>query len=346
AHPTEASRRSVLDVLRNIADLLDAADDPRLTATDRRRVDRRLAEQVDVLWQTDELRVERPQPADEARSAAYYLTSIASDVLPDLLEDLDHQLARIGVTLTPGSRPLRFGSWAGGDRDGNPNVTPAVTLDVLTLQHEFGLRVLLAEVDSLIKELTASTRVVSVSAELIARLDAGRGQLPEVYDRFVRLNATEPYRLACSYVRARLVNTRERLAAGTAHVPGRDYLGLAGLLDDLAVMRASLQVSDGDLVADGPLLRVMRTASAVGLSLATLDVRDHAEKHHAALAVLFDRLGELSAPYAELDQAGRQELLSKELAGRRPLLGAGAPDLPPPAAQVLELFAAIRTALD
>ncbi|WP_407661251.1 phosphoenolpyruvate carboxylase [Frankia nepalensis] len=347
AHPTEASRRSVLDVLRGIAELLDAADDPRAHPSRRAVVERRLAEAVDALWQTDELRVERPKPADEARSAAYYLTSIATDVLPGLLEELDGAFAAVGAGLPVTARPLRFGSWAGGDRDGNPNVTPAVTLDVLTLQHEFGIRVLLGAVDGLIRDLTASTRVVEVSDELLASLAADRAAHPEVYDRFIRLNATEPYRLKCSYVRARLTATRDRLAAGTAHVPGRDYLSARELLADLLLMHRSLSENRGELVADGPLRRAIRVAAAVGMSLATLDIREHAERHHAALGALYDRLGELGRPYADLDRAERIALLSRELAGRRPLSGAAAPvPADPTAAAVLELFTTIRVALD
>ena len=347
AHPTEASRRSVLDVLRAVADLLDAADDPRTRPGMRSLVDRRLAEAVDVLWQTDELRVERPQPTDEARSAAYYLTSIATDVLPGLLEELDSALATAGVSLPVAARPLRFGSWAGGDRDGNPNVTPAVTLDVLTLQHEFGIRVLLGAVDGLIKNLTASTRVVGVSDELLASLAADRAAYPEVYERFIRLNAAEPYRLKCSYLRARLTATRDRLAANVPHVPGRDYASPHELLDDLTVMHRSLSANRGELVADGPLRRAIRVAAAIGMSLATLDIREHAERHHAALGALYDRLGELSRPYAELERPERIALLSRELAGRRPLSGAAAPaPADPTAAAVLELFTTIRVALD
>jgi phosphoenolpyruvate carboxylase len=345
AHPTEASRRSVLDVLRSIAGLLDAADDPRTRPADRGHLSARLAELVDVLWQTDELRVERPRPADEARSAAYYLTSLATDVVPDLLDELDHRLAEIGVSLPPGTRPLRFGTWAGGDRDGNPNVTPAVTLEVLTLQHEFGVRILVRAVDGLIQALTASTRVVAVSDELTASLEADRAALPEVYDRYIRLNAEEPYRLKCAYVRTRLEGTRDRLAARAPHVPGRDYLGLDELLADLEIMRASLLAGHGELVADGPLLRVIRTAAAMGTALATLDIREHAARHHGALAVLYDRIGELDAPYGELDRDARRAVLSAELAGARPLVGAAAAP-PSPAAEVLDLFHTIRDALD
>ena len=346
AHPTEASRRSVLDLLRRIADLIYAGEDPRQRPAEAERGQQRTAELIDLLWQTDELRIERPKPSDEARSAIYYLETIAAQVVPDLLEELDHSLAKIGISLPAHARPLRFGTWAGGDRDGNPNVTPAVTLEVLTLQHEFGLRTLITAVDDLILELSASTRVVKVSDELQASLDADRAALPGAYERFIRLNAEEPYRLKLSYLRVRLVGTRDRLANNTPHVPGRDYLGIAGVIDDLELIRASLKAGDGQLIADGPVLRLLRTAIAVGLGLATLDIREHAEKHHAALAVLFDRIGELDVPYTDLDRPARIALLSKELEGRRPLLGAGIEGLTGPPAAVLELFTTIRTALD
>jgi phosphoenolpyruvate carboxylase len=166
AHPTEASRRSVLELLRKIADVVAALEDSRRSPSQRPQQERRLAELVDLLWQTDELRVVRPEPKDEARTATYYLQSIAGQVMPDLLAELDRALDSIGVELPPGARPLRFGSWAGGDRDGNPNVTPPVTLDVLALQHEFGLRTLIAGVEELLSEMSASTRIVGVTEQL------------------------------------------------------------------------------------------------------------------------------------------------------------------------------------
>jgi phosphoenolpyruvate carboxylase len=347
AHPTEASRRSVLDLLRRVAELVAEGEDPRLNRlADAERVQRRLAEVVDLLWQTDELRVDRPQPSDEARTAAYYLETLASNVVPDLLEELEHQLARVGVRLGRDARPLRFGSWAGGDRDGNPNVTPAVTLEVLTLQHEFGLRVLTAALDDLILELSASTRVVGVSAALTEALVADREALPEVHERYIRLNAQEPYRLKLTYMRARLLATRERLAAARAHTPGRDYRGVGEIVAELQLLRDSLRENDAALIADGPVLRVLRTVVAAGISLATLDVREHAGRHHAALAVLYDRIGELDRPYRELARPERTALLSRELAGRRPLVGRGATPLDEPADAVLELFATIGEALE
>ncbi len=346
AHPTEATRRSVLGLLRKIAAVTYAAEDPRGRVTDRPGSERRLAELVDLLWQTDELRIERPEPSDEARTAIYYLQTLAEQVVPGLLEELDRSLATLGVELPATARPLRFGTWAGGDRDGNPNVTPAVTLEVLGLQHDFGLRELVRGVEELLLELSSSSRVVSVSDDLAASLEADREFLPITYSTIKRLNAEEPYRLKLSYVRVRLMRTRDRLAKGSAHEPGRDYENLDGLLADLVLVRDSLIASGDRITADGALLRLIRTATAMGLGLATMDVREHSAKHHEALAALYDRLGELPTPYAELERPDRIALLSQEMAGRRPLVGAAASELDGTAAQVFDLLATIRRALD
>ena len=346
AHPTEASRRSVLELLRKIADAVAALEDPRRSPAETPHLERRLAELVDLLWQTDELRVVRPEPKDEARTATFYLQSLAAQVVPDLLQELDRVLASLGVELPTTARPLRFGSWAGGDRDGNPNVTPTVTLDVLALQHDFGLRTLIAGVEDLLTEMSASTRVVAVTDDLEASLAQDAEALPITHAATARYNAEEPYRLKLTYVRVRLQRTRDRLADGTPHEPGRDYLGLDELLGDLTLVRDSMLTGGDRLTGDGGILRLIRTATAMGLGLATLDVREHSDKHHAALAALFDRLGELPTRYGELARPDRIALLSTEMASRRPLLGSNRFDLPAPAVASLELLGSIRAALD
>lgn len=351
AHPTESSRRSVLRLLAAVAGVVDRLDDPRRTTASRARDERRLAELVDLLWQTDELRVVKPEPLDEARTAVYYLRSLAGEVVPDLLADLDAHLGAIGVDLPADARPLRFGAWAGGDRDGNPNVTPQVTLDVLRLQHQAGLAELVALVEQALTEMTATTRVVSVSEELLASLERDAVALPVTHESIRRLNAEEPYRLKLSYVRVRLLRTRDRLARGTAHEPGRDYAGFEELMTDLVLVRDSMLAAGDRLTADGTIRRLIRTAAALREGLATLDVREHSAKHHAALAELYDRVGEPATPYAGLDREQRIELLSAELDARRPLLGVGADpagvaDLGEAATASLELMAALRTAQD
>jgi phosphoenolpyruvate carboxylase len=352
AHPTEAARRSTLTKLRAVAELLDAeaADAALVPAADLRpRTDRRLAEVIDLLWLTDELRHERPEPVDEARNAMFHLEDAARGAVPAVLRDLADLFARFGVALPVTGRPLRFGTWTGGDRDGNPNVTPAVTRQVLLLQHELGIRSVERSLEELVEELSVSSRVGGASDELLASLATDLEQLPEVEARFRRLNAQEPYRLKISCIRAKLARTRARLASGgaVAHDPATGYRGAAGLIADLEVLRRSLAGHHGQLIAEGRLADLVRTTSALELHLATMDVREHADAHHLAVASLVDPLDELPRPYLDLDRAERIAWLTRELCGRRPLAGAfPARPLVGRPAEVIAAFEMIRDALD
>ena len=192
----------------------------------RHRADRRLAELLDLLWQTDELRLDRPDPTDEARNAVYYLRDLYADAAPQVLDDLADDAARASAWRPPPTaRPLTFGTWIGGDRDGNPFVTPAVTRDVLLIQHEHGIQATEAAMDDLINEVSVSRRLRGVSLDLSASLAKDLDALPEVAPRFRRVNAEEPYRLKARCIKAKLANTRHAAApAAPRTCPGRDYL--------------------------------------------------------------------------------------------------------------------------
>jgi phosphoenolpyruvate carboxylase len=344
AHPTEAARRSVLLKLRGIADLLDRAQADGSDLEDP-RVARRAAELVDLLWQTDELRLERPEVLDEARNALYYLDDLARGPVADVLEDLADALAEVGVDLPADGRPLSFGSWIGGDRDGNPFVTPDVTGRVVDLVRDHAVRDLLPVIDRLLEDLSVSQRWNTASPELLASLEADLLALPDLDPRYRRLNAEEPYRLKLTCVRAKLVHTRERITAGGPRRAVREYATTRELLDDLVLVRDSLLAHHGELAARGVVDRAIRTVAAFGLSLVTLDVREHSAAHHAALAVLVDRLGEQGWRYEDLPREHRTRLLSAELASRRPL----APTPPPLEGDQLRTyrtFVAIREILD
>lgn len=324
AHPTEASRRTTLTQLRQIGDALLTTPGVLSPRAERAR-DRQLTTVIETLWQTDELRLDQPTVEDEARNVMFYAASLMAGTVPKLLDDLADEVALQGAYLPITAAPLALGNWIGGDRDGNPNVTAATTLEVLYRQHLVGIAVLLTALDAVIAEVSTSSRLRKVSAELQQSLESDLADLPELDEHVRRIHVEEPYRLKLHCVRQKLLNTRRRLTEQWPHRPGHDYRGSTALLADLELVRASLIANQAELLADGHLATLIRTVSAFGLGVATMDVREHAEKHHQALGQLFDRTGELERPYAELSPGERFDVLSAELARRRPL----APSPPP-----------------
>ena len=329
AHPTEAARRSILSKLATIADLLDAKNVPENT--------RRLAEAIELLWQTDELRLERPEPIDEAMNALYYLDDLSRSTVSQVLEDFAFELNKFGITLDSTARPLSFGSWIGGDRDGNPHVTAEVTKNAISTQVGHSIRVTLERLDALRQSLSVSTRIAGASEELLASVKADLIILPEIEERFRRINVEEPYRLKATAIRHKLLLTQKRHASLQDHEPGRDYANTQELLDDLLIMRDSLMSHKGELIANGELDRMIRNVSAFGLTHATLDVREHSDRHHHLLNQLFLSAG--TKTYLALSSAERLNLLSAELVNPQQLATNQIDDL---GKQTLATFAAIN----
>jgi phosphoenolpyruvate carboxylase len=341
AHPTEAARRTILTKLRTLADLVDERLDPRATDAERERIDRRVAELIDQIWQTDELRLEQPEPMDEARSMAFYFDQLFRDVIPKLGEEVSLQLERLTASPAAGA-PIRFGTWVGGDRDGNPSVTPDVTLEVLEMQHDRGLRDLITAIEGVAEELSTSARIQAISTEMETSLEHDRGLLPDVWQRFRRLNEGEPYRLKCAYIHQRLINTRHRILEGARPTPGIEYSGPEELMADLDLITRSLEQNKGGLIADGTMRRLMRSVATFGFHLATMDVREHAGRHRHALAELYRRLG---TDYRALSPDARTDLLTRELDDLRPL-SSPTTRLDDEAARTVDTFRAIREAQD
>jgi len=321
AHPTEAARRSVLSKMTTIAQLLERPES--------QIKNERLAEAIDLLWQTDELRLGRPDPLDEAVNSIYYLDELLLETVPEVLAEFVNEIKKLGITLSLTARPLRFGTWIGGDRDGNPNITAAVTKSAILLQNAHFTRTLFSHLDELRQALSISTKLAGVSKELEKSVEKDLENLPEVEARYRRINVEEPYRLKATAIRHKLSLTQSRHAAGLPHFPGRDYKDTADLLKDFEVMRSSLLSNNGELIANGLLDRIMRSINAFGLTHATMDIREHSEVHHKLLNQV---LG-----------GSTSEILTKQLLDKSsPVLA----DLDSPSENCFKTFEAIKDLID
>ncbi len=293
AHPTEIARRSVLFKRRRMGELLEALDRIPLADGELHSLQNELTAEITALWQTDEIRSRQPSVADEIKMGLdYYEVSIFATLAPLYTEVASALQSEYGIELDAAEMPLllSFGSWIGGDRDGNPFVTPSVTLTAIAAARARLLTQYEAGIQKLISLLTSSSQQVPASAELLAKLaeylralDAGQAN-----DRFAAYFEFEHYRRFAACMGARLANT---LGAGAGEAGSMEaaltalpaYAGAHEFIDDLRLLRASLHAHGGDRLAEtlvDPLLLLART---FGLHLHTLDVRQHARFHTQAL---------------------------------------------------------------
>jgi phosphoenolpyruvate carboxylase len=329
AHPTQALRRTTLQKHRRIAALLARNDTPDLTQAERAEVRADLEREIVALWQTDELRRRRPTPVDEARAGLVLFDQVIWDALPGYVRELSRALrAATGHELPLEAVPLRFGSWMGGDRDGNPNVTATVTEQVCLLARWQAAELYYRECEQLHDELS----LTRASDELRAQVgDAGepyRALLREVLGRLVATRtACEPRLNALSEA----VGDHSPKLRGSDR-PGRDapevapYRDPRELWDALALCHRSLHAVGAGRVADGRLLDVLRRVAAFGLSLTRLDIRQESGAHERALDAVTQGLG--LGSYRQWSEEERIAFLVRELESPRPLLPRKLPDSP------------------
>jgi phosphoenolpyruvate carboxylase len=294
AHPTEVARRSVMFKRRRISDLLEQLDRIPVPESQLEALERNLIAEITALWQTDDVRSNRPTVRDEIRMALDYYESSLFDTLPVLYGEVASALAAEypakqatdSVTnICDLPQLVRFGSWIGGDRDGNPFVTPEATRDALAMAHSLLLTHYRRRLQNIFEQLASSTQQVPVSAELTALLEryltqlrtAGQNALEERFPH-------ESVRLLIACVMMRLGATPQSAVPVPANPALTPYTRAADLLSDLTTLRNSLNEHHGHRLAEmliDPLLMEVRT---YGLHLQTLDIRQHARVHAAAIA--------------------------------------------------------------
>ncbi len=241
AHPTEAFPRTVLEKHRRIGTLLSELDDTRLTPSEQEKIEDILAEEITILWQTDEVRSSRPRVVDEIRQGLWFLEESLWDAAPDLVEEWQRRLPGV---------PLRFGSWIGGDLDGNPNAGAATVREAVERSREVVTRLLRRDIRTLAASWGMSTGLVDV--------DPSIGDVPLPPD----LNPDEPYR-------RRLTAIWERLGA-------EGYADVNEVQAELELVDSSLRAHGGERIADGGLASLRRQLDVFGLHGASLDLRVHA----------------------------------------------------------------------
>jgi phosphoenolpyruvate carboxylase len=280
AHPTEVARRTVLFKRQRIAAELEQLDRLPLTERESEKHEQAIIAEITALWQTDEVRRRQPRVRDEIRMGLDYYPSVLFETLPALYEELaDDFREAYGEELPANELPrvLRFGSWIGGDRDGNPLVTPECTRDALQIARETILAYYVERVNDLIWQLSPSTYQVLVSTELQEALNsyAATVSAPELNPK--RHPAQEPYRRFLDYVLARLVLARDDRGNANAYHSAADFHA------DLSLARQSLSANGGERIARFMFDPLLRQVDTFGFHLHTLDVREHARVHKQAL---------------------------------------------------------------
>ncbi len=297
AHPTEVVRRTLRRKQRRIADLLALDDRPDLTVEERAELRRDLAGEIAATWMTDEVRRDPPTPFDEVKWGLVVFEQTLWDAVPRHLAALDRALvAATGRGLPLDAAPIRFGSWIGGDRDGNPNVTPQVSARAVMLARWMAADLYRQEVEALRGELSMRRG----SAELHAKVG----------------DVAEPYRVLLKEVATRLRAMRDRMQrlidSGAPYAPDPGDLATPEeLAAPLLLCHRSLMETGGAAVAQGRLLDLLRRIPSFGLSLVRLDLRQEADRHTDAVDAITRRAG--LGSYRSWDEPARQAFLLGEL---------------------------------
>ena len=318
AHPTEARRRAVATALRRVAEQLQRLSNPRLGADERGVARRRLLEEIELLHRTSVLRATQPEPLDEVRTVMTVFDQTLIRAVPRLYRATEVALigAATGTVPSPVPAFVRFGSWVGGDRDGNPHVTAEVTRRTMGMQAEHALKALSLSVDRVGRTLTADIHGTPPSRALVEALERDAVAMPDRFAVIRTGSPGEPHR-------QKMLVIAERLAATRAGRAEHGYADAAELVADLRLVQQSLADAGARRAAYGELQHVIWYAETFGFHLAELEVRQHSSVHRAALVELISQLPGVTDPELLADDAGYLEQLARE--GWPDLVGAQTP---------------------
>jgi phosphoenolpyruvate carboxylase len=300
AHPTEVARQTVLLKRRRITKQLERLDRLPLTPQDAEICENNIRAEVTSVWQTDEVRLTKPTVDDEIRMGLRYFRLSLFDTLPRIYEEIVESFRDVyGLELDESSVPniVHFGSWIGGDRDGNPLVKPHSIRHALEMARAVILREYLDDVEAMSDRLSSSRRQTAISEDLLARLHHYERTIPGVHLAWGPHNQAESYRRFLSYIFHKLRHTRETVDAPAS------YRSAADFEQDLVLIQMSLKANRGERLAHTYISSLLRKVRKFGFHLHTLDIRQHARVH----AQVVDELGQ--QPNTEPTSEAARELL-------------------------------------
>lgn len=344
AHPTEAKRRTLLSKLRRIAETLHDLEVRDLLPAEEARLKKDILAEITTLWLTERSRTSQPRVTDEVRTGLYYLNATLWDVVPQVYQAMAQALAEFYPGLTPPERFLTFGSWIGGDRDGNPNVTAEVTIGTMHLHRHVAAERHHQVTRDLDRSLSLSKRLLPVNPELLAALEANQEHMSRHVAYLATRYPREPYRLWTAHLVANLAETAADDVMGRLRGdpvgPPPPLRTEADLLAPLELIDASLRRDGVGLIADADVKQLLQQARVFGLHAARLDIRQYSAYNRAVLAELLARLG-YSNRYAQISPVERAGLLSGLLRQWPPDL-ASLTGLSAEAEETLALFRLLR----
>jgi phosphoenolpyruvate carboxylase len=326
AHPTEAKRRTIMEIQRRIFLLSQELHQRKLNLENQQAIHRKLEAQIQILWKTDEVRAQKPQVLDEVRQGLFFFQESLFEAVPRVYRKLEDAVDRIyGVDARfPIPSLIRFGSWIGGDRDGNPYVKPETTELAVRMHHELILQEYIERVNELARELSFSSSIVQPSSELLSSLTADEEFCRDSMVQLPLEDRHEPYRRKLQIIQQRLQCNLDRLHARMSNkinlqVPAEGYGSERDFLSDLCLVRDSLfSHGDGNIAHQG-LQDLIRLSETFGFFLVHLDVRQESARHAEAVAELFAR--QPGAPYYKaFSEQERLQLLAEAIAHPRPFI--------------------------
>ncbi|MCU7496300.1 MAG: phosphoenolpyruvate carboxylase [Ignavibacteria bacterium] len=334
AHPTEATRQTILKKILNISRLLLQREYKKLTPYEEERIRQQLQTEVTLLWQSNEIRFHKVTVKDEIQHGLFFFKNVLYDLIPEFYLNLNLKLGSVYKFKNPAPALIKFGSWMGGDRDGHPYVTVDITKETVANYRKIILELYLKDLDPIYDSISTSMALVSASPQLHLSIESDRIKLKDFVTESVLRDPSEVYRVKLFLISLKLRKTIDQEEMG--------YKDASEFLLDLELMYDSLSENRGRIIAEEKILPLIYKVKTFGFNFISLDVRQNASLIREAAEEILGYCG-IKSGFSELKEEEKNFILTKEILSPRALINQFS-EISPTARQVIEELAVIRWA--